>query len=95
MRSKASDAIRRVPKQTRQRSQWKLSTSLKSSLESHPHWPYLKPRDWHPLARVEWGLDVNIKRSDPRYNLIRNHCNNRISKNKKEHVAAALVRPES
>ena len=47
------------------------------------------------MARAEWGLDVNIKRSDPRYNLIRNHCNNRISKNKKERVAAALVRAES
>ena len=77
------------PRSRRQRSQWTLSRQLKAKLESHPQWPYLKPSDWHPLARAEWGLQVNIQRSDPRYGLIRNHCNNRISKIKKEQAGVA------
>ena len=83
------------PRRQRGKSTWVLSRSFKRRLEMLPSWPYLKPVDWQPLARREWGLEQNIKRKDARFGLICAHCNNRKRKIKKEGAPALVVDDEA
>ena len=78
-----------MPKRQRGKTTWRLGHSIRTALRIHHKWPLLKPVDWQPLARAEWGLNENIAAKDPRYNMIHSFCKNGRLKQERAEARAA------